>query len=209
MYVPERLCLSCFPLAFSWAQRMVTGTGQPGGFAGRVGPGMGTGYNFSGPETLGYTAAVNGTPKLLVLNLPGKPDPINSDNPCSGDLMIGPFINLVLVDMYDDPFHSSQFLTTRQRNLAIQHNFQSDNFGECNFGKRQLRKVATPKSRNFELQMEGPQLTSPLALSTVPLDVLELYFLPLKWDIDIRLGPTSFSLLLDVKDDLWEYSRGH
>jgi hypothetical protein len=35
---------------------MVTGTGQPGGFAGRVSPGTGTGYNFSGPETLGYTA---------------------------------------------------------------------------------------------------------------------------------------------------------
>jgi hypothetical protein len=37
---------------------MVTGTGQPSGFAGRVGPGTGTGYNFSGPETLGYTAGL-------------------------------------------------------------------------------------------------------------------------------------------------------
>ncbi|KAJ7193898.1 hypothetical protein GGX14DRAFT_405058 [Mycena pura] len=31
---------------------MVTGTGQPGGFPGRVGPGPGPGSNFGGPETL-------------------------------------------------------------------------------------------------------------------------------------------------------------
>jgi hypothetical protein len=37
---------------------MVTGTSQPGGFAGRFSLGMGTGYNFSGPETLGYTAGL-------------------------------------------------------------------------------------------------------------------------------------------------------
>jgi hypothetical protein len=42
----------------SFSVGMVTGTGQPGGFAGRVSPGTGTGYNFSGPETLGYTAGL-------------------------------------------------------------------------------------------------------------------------------------------------------
>ncbi|KAJ7231424.1 hypothetical protein C8J57DRAFT_1251120 [Mycena rebaudengoi] len=46
-----------------------TGTGQPGGFPGRVGPGTGTGSKFSGPETRGYTAGF------------GKVDPIKSDNP--------------------------------------------------------------------------------------------------------------------------------
>ncbi|KAJ7108617.1 hypothetical protein C8R44DRAFT_743876 [Mycena epipterygia] len=35
-----------------------TGTGQPGGFPGRVGPGTGTGSKFSGPETRGYTAGL-------------------------------------------------------------------------------------------------------------------------------------------------------
>ncbi|KAJ7827404.1 hypothetical protein B0H13DRAFT_2290268 [Mycena leptocephala] len=48
-------------------------------------------------------------------------------------------------------------------------NFLWDNFGECNFGKRQLRKVATPKSRNFEKYSFGRKdfnlLTSPLAHS--------------------------------------------
>ncbi|KAJ7939297.1 hypothetical protein B0H13DRAFT_1851027 [Mycena leptocephala] len=37
---------------------MVTGTGQPGGFPGRVSAGTGTGYNFSGPETRGYTTGL-------------------------------------------------------------------------------------------------------------------------------------------------------
>jgi hypothetical protein len=37
---------------------MVTGTGQPGGFPGRVSAGMGTGYNFSGPETRGHTTGL-------------------------------------------------------------------------------------------------------------------------------------------------------
>jgi hypothetical protein len=37
---------------------MVTGTGQPGGFPSRVSAGTGTGYNFSGPETRGYTTGL-------------------------------------------------------------------------------------------------------------------------------------------------------
>jgi hypothetical protein len=39
------------------------GTGQPGGFPGRVGPGTGTGSSFSGPENPRYIAG------LLTLNL--------------------------------------------------------------------------------------------------------------------------------------------
>ncbi|KAJ7898964.1 hypothetical protein B0H13DRAFT_1884068 [Mycena leptocephala] len=85
---------------------------------------------------------------------------------------------------------------------GLDRNFLWDNFGECNFGKRQLPKVATPKSRNFENWLAVEFTRPDPELSTVPLDFLELYFLLLNWDIDIRLGPTYFSLLLDVKDDL-------
>lgn len=47
-----------FPSVVEGYLGMVTGTGQPGGFPGRVSAGTGMGYNFSGPETRGYTTGL-------------------------------------------------------------------------------------------------------------------------------------------------------
>ncbi|KAJ6511045.1 hypothetical protein C8R45DRAFT_1162473 [Mycena sanguinolenta] len=50
-----RNCMALRTKLYGYGYGKDTGTGQPTGFSGRVGPGTGTGSNFSGPETRGYT----------------------------------------------------------------------------------------------------------------------------------------------------------